>query len=450
MQTYTLKMMPNAEKLTIVIISAFYSEGMGYSENCLSRALARLGHDVHVITSTYNVYGNDPMYDATYRDFLGPRQVEEGTRLVDGYRVHRLESDLISGYVRIKEMAAKIREIRPDIVHSLEVGSIQTWELALLKLVAGFKLFTETHQTLSVMRPYMLDPKGPMLKRLTYRLTRTVPTWLASRMMELCYAVTPDCGEVAMRFYGVPASKIRFLSLGADTETFHPIESEGERVARERVRAGLGFGGDDVLCVYTGRFTKDKNPLVLAKAIDALSRVDPRYKGLFIGDGVQKAEIAACRNVTVVPFMNHQRLAEHYRAADIGVWPRQESMSMIDAAASGVPLVVSDRIGEPGRVEGNGKMYEEDNVESMVAVLQSFGTASERQAYGAIGRRKMLSGFNWTSFARTLEADFLVALGRSQGAAAPVTRPIPVPASSAAHDDGRVASAHAVPVASEE
>jgi len=57
-------------KLKIVIVSAFYSEGMGYSENCLSKALAKLGHDVHVVTSTYNVYGSEPLYSGTYREFL--------------------------------------------------------------------------------------------------------------------------------------------------------------------------------------------------------------------------------------------------------------------------------------------------------------------------------------------------------------------------------------------
>ena len=50
--------------------------------------------------------------------------------------------------------------------------------------------------------------------------------------------------------------------------------------------------------------------------------------------------------------MSHRQLSAHYRAADIGIWPRQESMSMIDAASSGVPLIVSDKIGEPERVEG--------------------------------------------------------------------------------------------------
>jgi glycosyltransferase involved in cell wall biosynthesis len=208
----------------------------------------------------------------------------------------------------------------------------------------------------------------------------------------------------------VPTSKIKILSLGADTETFHPVESDLERAARRELRTSLGFTEGDIVCVYTGRFSRDKNPLLLAKAIDSLSDVAPQFKGLFIGDGVQRVDIEACRNTTVVPFMTHRRLSEHYRAADIGVWPRQESMSMIDAAASGVPLVVSDKMGEPDRVIGNGRVYVEDDIASLAEVLRSFTNPEERQAFGAVGRQKMLDGFNWTTFAQTVESDFIRAL----------------------------------------
>jgi glycosyltransferase involved in cell wall biosynthesis len=403
--------MSKTPKLKIAIVSAFYSEGMGYSENCLSKALAQLGHDVHVVTSTFNVYGNDAaLYDETYHEFLGPRQVTPGSRLVDGYTVHRLDANLFSGYVYIKGLMSKIYDLKPDVVHSLEIASLQTFELALQKVVARYKLFCETHQTLSVTRPYMKQATGGWLKKAAYRATRTLPTFLASAAVEKCYAVTPDCGEVARRFYGVPDSKIKLLSLGADTETFHPIESEAEGASRGKIRHGLGFTDHDIVCVYTGRFTRDKNPLVLADAIASLSQSDPKFKGLFIGDGVQKDEIEARRNTTILPFMTHKKLAEHYRSADVGVWPRQESMSMIDAAASGLPLVVSNKIGEPDRVLGNGKMYEENDAKSLADVLRSLADPEERQFYGAAGRRKMLDGFSWTTFARTVEADFLQAV----------------------------------------
>jgi glycosyltransferase involved in cell wall biosynthesis len=369
-----------------------------------------LGHEVHVITSTFNVYANLPSYDEIYREFLGPRQLEPGTRTVDGYQLHRLDSVLVAGYVRIKGLGHKVRALSPDIVHSLELASLQTFELAATKPFANYKFFCETHQTMSVVKPYMLQPHGAWLKKAGYRLTRTLPSFLSSLALERCYAVTPDCGEVATRFYGLPRSKMVFLSLGADTETFHPIENDSEQARRRELRRSLGYTDDDIVCVYTGRFTTAKNPLLLAKTIASLSGTDPRFKGLFIGNGIQREEIAACRNSTIVPFMTHDKLAEHYRAADIGVWPREESMSMIDAAASGLPVVVTNKIGEPARVLGNGKMYEENDLASLADVLRSFGHPAERLVYGAEGRRKMLAGKSWSSFARTIEADFLACI----------------------------------------
>src|SRR5262249_16255744 len=231
-------MTPTSETpLKIVVVSAFYSDGMGYSENCLPKVLPSFGHDVHVITSTFNVSGNEPAYDDTYKEFLGPRQVPAGTSTVDGYRVHRLESDLLSGYVRIKGMSKRVAELSPDIVHSLEIASLQTFELAVRRPLARYRLFTETHQCMSVVRPYMRQSSGPPLKRAATRLTRTLPGNLASLAVESCYAVTPDCAEVAGRFYGVPDHKLKMQSLGTDTDLFLPVETEVDQQDRHAVRA---------------------------------------------------------------------------------------------------------------------------------------------------------------------------------------------------------------------
>src|SRR5215813_1738917 len=105
--------------MRIAVVSTFYSEGMGYSENCLPRALASLGHDVHVITTVFNVYGNEADYAKTYQQFLGPNRVSPGSTQVDGYTVHRLDARVMGGYVVPKGLTAKVREIGPDVVHAL-------------------------------------------------------------------------------------------------------------------------------------------------------------------------------------------------------------------------------------------------------------------------------------------------------------------------------------------
>ncbi len=402
-------------RLTIVVVSTFYSEGMGYSENCLPRALAALGHDVHLVTSTFNVYGNSPSYAENYEAFLGPAVVRPGVSTVDGYRVHRLPSHLVRGYVRLEGLAATVRALHPDIVHALEIASMQTYELALHQPRLGYELFCETHQHMSIVRPFLRERSGAWLQRALYRLTRTLPTSLASRRVRRVYAVAPDCAEVAERFYGVPADKIQLQSLGADTVLFHPVATDEDRAQRAALRTRLGFAPDDIVCLYSGRFSQDKNPLALAQAVERLAGRIPRYRALCIGDGAQRAAIAGCRHARIVPFMRHAELAAHYRAADIAVWPTQESMSMLDAAATGIPLVVSDRIGEPERVQGNGRTYVQGDVDSLAAALWSLADAGERARLGAVGREKMTAGFNWAQFARDVTADYVAARGERRG-----------------------------------
>jgi glycosyltransferase involved in cell wall biosynthesis len=234
--------------------------------------------------------------------------------------------------------------------------------------------------------------------------------------VEVCYAVTPDCAEVAQRFYGIPRAKLKQQSLGTDTDLFHPVTSDRDRGERAQLRRQLGFAEDDIVCIYTGRFTEEKNPLLLAKAIEVLAQRGASFKGLFIGNGVQASEIDRSARISVLPFMTHRDLARHYRAADIAVWPRQESISHLDAAATGLPVVLSNRVGEPARVVGNGKMYAEGSLDSLVDVLWELASADERQALGAAGRRKMVEGFSWKRFAESLETDFLAALGGAKRA----------------------------------
>jgi len=396
--------------MKVVLVTAFYSAGMGYTENCLPRALAALGHEVHVVASSLNVYGTSPDYEKTYSAFLGPAEQGKRSFEVDGYTVHRLGHRLVSGYVAIKGLSRKVRELAPQIVHCTEIASLNAYELALMKPFGGYKLFTESHQHLSVLRPYLREPKGHFLRRGAYWFTRTLPTSLASLAAERCYAIAPDCVHVANKFYGVPLRKLKLQSLGTDTQLFHPASTPEELARRTDMRADLHIPGDAVVCVYTGRLTADKNPLLLAQAVARLSERQPRFHGLFVGEGPQKAEILRCSHSTVLPFMRHSELARVYRTADVAVWPRQESLSMLDAAASGLPLVVSCAMGESERVSGNGALYEENSVEDLERALLSLADEGTRRSLGSHGRAKMIEKFSWTSIASAVASDYSAAL----------------------------------------
>jgi glycosyltransferase involved in cell wall biosynthesis len=245
-------------------------------------------------------------------------------------------------------------------------------------------------------------------------MTRSLPGWLVSLFTEKCYAITSDCAEVAARFFGVPRNKIDICPLGVDTEIFKPISSPDERQARFQTRQRLGFSDSDIVCVYTGRLGEDKNPLLLARAVAQLIAAGEPFRGLFVGNGVQAQAIQSCSGSVTHAFVPVQELGDLYRAADIGVWPTQESTSMLDAAACGLPIVANHTMGAPERLDGNGLSYQLNDVEDLARVLRELRDAEMRRRLGMHGVQKMARDFSWESVAKRRLQDYQAAL-RSSG-----------------------------------
>src|SRR5207248_5123731 len=210
------------------------------------------------------------------------------------------------------------------------------------------------------------------------RVTRSLPGRLAASVTHKCYAIAPDCGEIAARFFGVPQSKVEICPLGVDTELFTPSSAANNR-ERESVRSTLGFSASEIVCIYTGRFTEDKNPLLLASAVEQLRKHGAPYRGLFIGNGPQSAAIQSRDGCQVHPFLPVHELPALFRAADIGVWPTQESTSMLDAAACGLPIIANDTMSDPARLDGNGLTYRLNDLDDLVRVLESLKRLERRQ-----------------------------------------------------------------------
>jgi glycosyltransferase involved in cell wall biosynthesis len=383
--------------MRIVVVSDTFSPHVGYAEQALPKALSAIGADVHVVTTRLPPYYNMKDFEKTYGGFTSdnsPRKTEER---IDGYTVHYLDHSMLAGSLRIKGLHSTLSSLRPEIVQIFSPTSWVPLELALLKPVLGYKLFTGNHTTASVF-PLARRPSSWWSRaRVENFLIREACGRVVSSQTELCFAATKDCADVAVRFLGVPFRKVVVTPLGVDTDLFSPAVSASEIEARRATRSSLGFGDSDIVCIYTGRFTVDKNPLLLAQAIDALGAP---FKGLFVGNGVQRQEISELRNCKVHPFVPVHELSRLFHAADIGVWPTQESTSMLDAAACGIPIVVNDTLAAVERIEGNGLTYRKNDVASLIQVLSGLKDPAERERLGRFGASKMKRQFSWASIAK--------------------------------------------------
>ena len=104
------------------------------------------------------------------------------------------------------------------------------------------------------------------------------------------------------------------MHLGVDADYFYPARSIANYEEREAIRASLGWNPCDIACIYTGKMTEEKNPIILAQAVHRLREMGRPYSAVFIGNGVQSERIAAMPHCRILDFMDFSKLAAYYRA----------------------------------------------------------------------------------------------------------------------------------------
>ncbi|MAD02206.1 MAG: hypothetical protein CMK65_01075 [Pseudoalteromonas sp.] len=397
--------------MKVVILTETFAKNMGYMGNMLPKYMAKLGVDVHVIALDLPPYYQIQDFKASYEDFIKTSDMRPGkVEQLDGYTLHILAHKRSLGYMKMQGLDEKLKELKPDVVYSINHIGWLAMQASIGKLKYGYKLYTGSHTTASVFP--LSKEKNLWLKPAAWRnlLIRGVSGRLTSYLIEKCYGATSDCADVAVRFFGVQKSKIDVVQLGVDTDTFQPANGEHDEQRRQQVRAQFGFADDEIICIYTGRFSEEKNPVILAKAIDKLRAQGKPYKAIFFGNGVQKKAIEQHQGCTVHPFVPVDDLGDYFRACEIGVWPTQESTSMLDAAACGLPIVVNDTLQAVERVQGNGLEYRLNDVDDMVTKLLELSDPQKRQQLGSAGAKKMKERFSWNSMAQRRVDDFTVAL----------------------------------------
>jgi glycosyltransferase involved in cell wall biosynthesis len=395
--------------MRVALLAETFDKNMGYSENLLPKHLARLGVEVHVITTDLppNYHMKKQEFANTYGGFVGGNQSLPGvTETLEGFTLHVLPHRRVLGYMQIVGLINKLRSIRPDVVQATHVIGWTPLQSALAKPFLKYRLFSATHYHASV---FPLSAKRLSIwnfELLRCRLLRALPGWVGSLFTEKCYAIAPDCADIASRFFGIPMRKIIISPLGVDTELFNPISNSKEVEQRGLLRESLGIAASDILCIYTGRFSEDKNPLLLAKAVERLAVNGERYRGLFVGNGIQAKSISACRGCVVHPFVPVKELRGFYCASDIGVWPTQESTSMLDAAACGLPIVANSSMSATERLDGNGVIYKLNDLDDLTRALLTLREERVRRKLGKVGAHKMSQTFSWTSIAKQRVQDY--------------------------------------------
>ncbi len=359
----------------------------------MPREQSKLGHEVYVVTSDRY----SPLIYSENKSLLGARIKEPGFFIEEGIRVWRLKTLFeLPHAIWVRGLERKIQELKPDIVIVHGIVSFTAIRIARLKKKLGnFKLIYDDHMTFD---------NSQSILRLLYPLFK----WTFSHSIQENADALVGVGEPSKLFmnkrYGIPLERITVISMGADDTLFRL-----DAAARREIRSKLSISESDVVFIYTGKIIPEKRLPILIEAVKLLGD-SKQLKVLLVGSG-SKTYIEELRQDIKTKnlegkFIWHdavpnKELYKFYSAADVAVWPAGASISMFEALASSLPIIVSDspNINEMTYID-NQLRYRGFNPSNLAQQVKKLLDPKLRKEMGDNGRKLIEEKLSWKIIAR--------------------------------------------------
>jgi sugar transferase (PEP-CTERM/EpsH1 system associated) len=220
--------------------------------------------------------------------------------------------------------------------------------------------------------------------------------------------------------------RIVYIPNGVDTKKFSPLSpvSDGERfetkIEQRLLRQRLGLPADKLLLGTVGRLDPVKDLPTLFRGLKQITRKFANARLVIVGDGPIRPQLARIANElelcsSLLWLGERDDIPELLRCFDLFVQTSIfEGMSntILEAMASGLPIVTTDTGGNPELVTGeNGTLVPVGNVERLRDTLGRYLTDTElRKNHGLHSRARALKYFDLSLMAERY-ADMYEALG---------------------------------------
>ena len=101
------------------------------------------------------------------------------------------------------------------------------------------------------------------------------------------------------------------------------------------------------------------------------------------------------------------QLNNYYNISDIGVWPKQESTSQLDALSAGLPIVITNESGVVERSFDSGLTYENNSANNMAKQIIKILNKDLYLKFSKNAIKKSYKKYSWGIIAKEYEIDYL-------------------------------------------
>lgn len=379
--------------MKIVHVIDYFQPKLGYQETYLARAHANLGHDVYVVTSDRYA---PSLYPAA-KGILGNRIKSTGYFMEEGIKVWRLPAILeFLGRVWIWGLKKKLLELNPDVIIIHSIANIASIQVSSLRdKLPNAKIIFDDHMVFTASRKWLKFAYIPIKLLFSRKILSSA---------DALVAVSEATKKFMNRIYGLPFNKISVIPLGCDTSLFHR-----DSHVRSKLRKRYKILDDDVVFIYAGKLIPSKGVHILIQAAISLLKTHSNVKVMIVGNGnpnyveALKNRISLsgfATNFKMIPMVSNKDLYKIYSVADVGVWPKQCSLTMLEAMACELPVIISDNSETTERVScNNGLIYREGDIDDLKEKMRLMLDPKIRKVMGK-NARKFVEKLDWRVIAQ--------------------------------------------------
>jgi len=394
--------------LRLAIVS---SHPIQYYAPLFGRLAAATGLEVHVFYG-WSGAAAGPSLDPGFG-----REVHWDVPLLDGYRYTFLENVSLApgassfGGIHCPGLVPSVSGWGPDAV--LVVGWSYRSHLAAMRAFNG-------------RVPVLFRGDSTLLdeQRGLRRVARTAFLRWVYTHVDLAFYVGKH-NHAYFRRHGLGEERLQWAPHAVDNDRFSGPEAVWSAEAA-RLRARMGIPPEAKVVVFTGKLEAKKAPDLLLRAAKAMDgRQDVHL--VFAGSGPMEAELRAAAGgdvrVHFLGFQNQSIMPGVYRVGDVMALPSRGpgetwGLSVNEALACGVPVVVSDRVGcAPDLVEGgdNGRVFASGDADALRAALSGLLTDPERLKNASAAARRRVAPWSIAAAAESIEKGVGLAVSLGSG-----------------------------------
>ncbi|KAF5050307.1 D-inositol-3-phosphate glycosyltransferase [anaerobic digester metagenome] len=381
--------------MKIVHVIDYFQPKLGYQEPNLAIEQLGMGHSVVVVTSdrySPSLYEGDAV-----KQVLGERIRKPGHYIEEGIPTVRLNV-LFEHFpaIWVSGLEKQILNLQPDLVHVHGVATFSAMRVAGLKKKINFKLIIDDHMTFGASR-------SPL--RCLYPVFKHTFAKKILKHSDLLVGVSNTSKQFMHEKYGFPLEQIELIPLGAGIKRFH-----FDPQARQLIREKFALNDDAIVFIYAGKVVPVKGPHILIDAAIELAKQHPNVFVIVVGNGPDGYIQEMMDKIKKHSLENHfifnkavpnDQLYQYYSAADVAVWPREASLSMMEAMSCNLPIIISAESEVSERLEyNNGLQYWHEDAENLKLQMEKMLDESLRLEMGANGRKLVEDKLNWTKISQ--------------------------------------------------